>query len=141
MKLYNCNTKHFVITLQKLMLTMGLVAAMVLAQAGCSSSRTQNPGIEIEPFSSDGCSLFPDGTLSQRAAWKHCCYDHDKSYWPGGSRFERLAADRQLASCVAEAGFPLTSKLMYAGVRAGGTPYIPTPFRWGFGWPWFHGYD
>jgi hypothetical protein len=30
--------------------------------------------------------------------------------------------------------------LMLAGVRVGGTPYIPTKFRWGYGWPYFRGY-
>ena len=25
---------------------------------------------------------------------------------------------------------------MLAGVRVGGTPYLPTPFRWGYGWPY-----
>ena len=95
----------------------------------------------LQPFTSDGCSLFPDGTLSQPDTWHHCCYQHDQSYWPGGTRQARLLADKQLASCVAETGYPLTSKLMYAGVRVGGTPYIPTPFRWGYGWPWFRNYE
>jgi len=29
---------------------------------------------------------------------------------------------------------------MLAGVRVGGTPYLPTRFRWGYGWPWPRGY-
>jgi hypothetical protein len=29
---------------------------------------------------------------------------------------------------------------MLAGVRIGGTPYLPTRFRWGYGWPWPRGY-
>jgi len=31
--------------------------------------------------------------------------------------------------------------LMLAGVRVGGTPYLPTRFRWGYGWPFFRGYQ
>lgn len=27
-------------------------------------------------------------------------------------------------------------RLMLAGVRVGGAPWWPTPFRWGYGWPW-----
>jgi hypothetical protein len=26
------------------------------------------------------------------------------------------------------------------GVFVGGTPFLPTPFRWGYGWPYFRGY-
>jgi len=31
--------------------------------------------------------------------------------------------------------------LMLAGVRVGGTPFLPTEFRWGYGWsyPRFYG--
>ena len=25
---------------------------------------------------------------------------------------------------------------MLAGVRVGGTPFLPTKFRWGYGWPY-----
>jgi hypothetical protein len=29
---------------------------------------------------------------------------------------------------------------MLAGVRVGGSPYWPTRYRWGYGWPWPRGY-
>jgi hypothetical protein len=29
---------------------------------------------------------------------------------------------------------------MYYGVRLGGTPYLPTSFKWGFGWKESVGY-
>jgi len=29
---------------------------------------------------------------------------------------------------------------MYGGVRIGGSPYWPTKFRWGYGWPYLRGY-
>ena len=29
---------------------------------------------------------------------------------------------------------------MLAGVRVGGSPYFPTTYRWGFGWPYPRGY-
>lgn len=29
---------------------------------------------------------------------------------------------------------------MFTGVRLGGTPYLPTSFRWGFGRPYLRGY-
>ena len=29
---------------------------------------------------------------------------------------------------------------MYLGVRAGGSPYWPASYRWGYGWPYGRGY-
>jgi hypothetical protein len=34
------------------------------------------------------------------------------------------------------------SSLFYAAVRVGGTPWLPTPWRWGYGWDeWPRGYE
>jgi len=95
---------------------------------------------EIKPFSSDGCSAFPDGTLEQQDLWLKCCVDHDKAYWKGGTYQQRLDADENLRFCVADVGKPLIAKLMLAGVRVGGSPYLPAKFRWGYGWPYLRGY-
>ena len=89
---------------------------------------------EIKPFTSDGCSAFPDGTLDQKQLWLACCTAHDFSYWQGGTYEERLVADQELKQCVAEVGEPQIAKLMLVGVRVGGSPYFPTSFRWGYGW-------
>ncbi|MAD73549.1 MAG: hypothetical protein CML20_01875 [Rheinheimera sp.] len=98
------------------------------------------PANEIEPFTSDGCSLFPDGTREQNDLWLACCTAHDYAYWKGGTYQQRLAADNALQACVAKVGEPEIARLMLAGVRVGGTPYLPTKFRWGFGWPYPRGY-
>jgi hypothetical protein len=95
---------------------------------------------EIKPFTSDGCSAFPDGTYEQKQLWLACCAVHDKAYWRGGTYQQRLDADLALKHCVAEVGEPLIAELMLAGVRVGGSPYWPTKFRWGYGWSYFHGY-
>jgi len=58
----------------------------------------------------------------------------------GGTYQERLEADRELKACVAQVGEPIIAKIMLAGVRVGGTPYLPTTFRWGYGWPYLRGY-
>ncbi len=42
----------------------------------------------------------------------------------------------ELRRCVAQVGEKKIAFLMLAGVRAGGTPYLPTAFRWGYGWPY-----
>ncbi len=95
---------------------------------------------EIEPFKSDGCSVFPDGTREQHDLWLACCTAHDYAYWQGGTYQQRLAADKALEACIAKVGEPEIARIMLAGVRAGGTPYLPTKFRWGFGWPYLRGY-
>lgn len=88
----------------------------------------------IAPFTSDGCSSFPNGTLAERSLWLDCCVVHDKSYWQGGTEQQRLLADLTLKECVTSVGKPNIAKLMLSGVRVGGSPYWPTSYRWGYGW-------
>jgi len=88
----------------------------------------------IEPFTSDGCSVFPDGTFAQKELWLSCCTAHDYAYWQGGTYEQRLTADKQLQQCVANVGESQIAYLMLTGVRVGGNPYLPTSFRWGYGW-------
>ena len=42
-------------------------------------------------------------------------------------------ADAALRACVAETTSPLLGAVMELGVRAGGHPVWPTPWRWGYG--------
>lgn len=95
----------------------------------------------IAPFSSNGCSRFPDRAPIGNADWCHCCLAHDLAYWRGGSAEERLSADASLRSCVEQAtGNTALAQTMYAGVRAGGSPVFNTPYRWGYGWPYGRNY-
>jgi hypothetical protein len=89
---------------------------------------------DIKPFTSDGCSVFPDGTLKHRDLWLKCCTAHDYAYWKGGTYQERLDADIELKRCVSTVGEEEIAKVMLAGVRVGGSPFFPTTFRWGYGW-------
>ena len=89
---------------------------------------------KIKPFTSDGCSSFPDGTFEHNQLWLSCCTAHDYAYWQGGTYQERLVADKELQQCGAKVGEPHIANLMLAGVRVGGSPYLPTSFRWGYGW-------
>lgn len=83
------------------------------------------------PFTTDGCSMAPDGDIAA------CCVDHDIAYWCGGTSQERLDADRALAACVREHGHSDGfAGLVKATVRAGGAPWLPFPWRWGYGWDW-----
>lgn len=96
---------------------------------------------KLQPFTSDGCSAFPDGTLFQQTLWQQCCTNHDLAYWQGGTYQQRLDADLALNSCVSSIGEPEIAKLMLAGVRVGGSPYWPTSFRWGYGWKYLKPYQ
>lgn len=108
-----------------------LVVSILLA--GCSSG-------SIKPFTSDGCSSFPDGTFEQSELWLQCCIAHDLSYWKGGTYADRIDADQELQMCVTQVGEPEIATLMLAGVRVGGSPLWPTSFRWGYGWSYLKWY-
>jgi hypothetical protein len=112
--------------------TLYLAVFFLLPSIACSA--------ELKPFTSDGCSSFPDGTIDQQSLWANCCIRHDLAYWQGGTYDQRLAADNSLEQCVAQVGEPKIAKLMLAGVRVGGSPYFPTSYRWGYGWPYPRGY-
>lgn len=95
----------------------------------------------LKPFTTDGCSLFPDGSPENKHLWLQCCLEHDRSYWLGGTRDERRAADKQLKQCVVGLDEKFVAGVMQTGVRLGGTPWLPTSFRWGYGWPFGRGYQ
>jgi hypothetical protein len=96
---------------------------------------------QLKPFTTDGCSMFPDGTYQQQSLWMECCIRHDIAYWQGGTEAQRLTADEALEVCVSQVGEPKIAKLMLAGVRMGGSPYFPTSYRWGYGWSYRRGYE
>lgn len=105
---------------------------IVILEDGVLSWVNSNSPKTDHPFTTDGCSMFPDGS------WVHCCTIHDKAYWVGGSNSDRIEADFELKKCVSntgpEARWEALGWTMYVGVRFGGVGWIPTPFRWGYGW-------
>lgn len=103
---------------------------------GCSSDSG------LRPFTSDGCSLFPDSSLIGEADWCDCCFEHDVAYWKGGPADERALADAELQACVLDkTGDSRLADAMYQGVRIGGSPYFYNWYRWGYGWPFDRGYQ
>jgi hypothetical protein len=94
----------------------------------CSSTR---PALFVAPaqlFITDGCSMWPDG--------KHyvgCCVEHDIQYWCGGSKQQRMTADDEFGACVARGTSSANGTFMRLGVRLGGHPAFPVPYRWGYG--------
>lgn len=110
------------------------LAVLALALGGCAAG--------LKPFRTDGCSLFPDRALIGDSDWCDCCTAHDRLYWRGGTEQERVDADRAFRACIVKAtGDAALADAMEAGVRFGGTPALPTPWRWGYGWPAGRGYQ
>jgi hypothetical protein len=121
-----------------LLLLLALLTLLTLT-ACCGQARQ---AVGIAPFTSDGCSLFPDGTLKDRFRWCDCCQSHDLVYWQGGSAEERKLADAALRDCVlVRTDNRALAETMYLGTRAGGHPAFPTWYRWGYGWPYGRGYQ
>jgi len=111
----------------------------LLAGAVVSAEKIDTTAI-LKPFISDGCSIFPDGNWQSQTLWYSCCFKHDYDYWKGGTETQRKSSDNALKQCVIELGEAEIAELMLTGVRAGGGPYWPTPYRWGYGWPMGRGY-
>jgi hypothetical protein len=107
---------------------------MALATRANNYCTGQHSALPEREFVTDGCSMFPDSD------WVECCVSHDIAYWCGGSASERKAADRELGSCVATTDHPTLGWWMGKGVRVGGVPWAPTPWRWGYGSDWPKGY-
>ena len=124
----------------KIISICALLVFSVHAQAAMNLEYSGYPFGGLNAFTTDGCTHFPDGTNVNANLWHHCCVAHDLKYWAGGSYTARLNADLALRSCVAATGHVETADLMFAGVRVGGSPYYPTPFRWGYGWQMIRGY-
>ena len=55
----------------------------------------------------------------------------------GGTARDRKTTDRALKCCVARGGHPYVGLAMYWAVRVLGVPWLPTPWRWEFGQPYF----
>jgi hypothetical protein len=95
---------------------------------------------QLTPFWTDACTAFPDGTPDDPTLWQHCCVEHDLKYWAGGTLEQKADADGDLFNCVSDTGQPVIAALMVAGVAVGGTPFLPTFYRWGYGWPKLRGF-
>lgn len=81
--------------------------------------------------------MMPDGVPGAPLQWRHCCVAHDKDYWLGGTEAERHASDQRIAQCITASAAPILADWVHGNVRWGGSPFWPTRYRWGFGWPYF----
>lgn len=91
-------------------------------------------------FVTDGCS----GGLTRLwkklrgidPPWNDLCKEHDRDYWQGGTVEQRRESDRRLMSGVVDNGHPIWAFFMWCCVRVGGVPWLPTSWRWGYGYRW-----
>lgn len=81
---------------------------------------------------SGGMSVMWRKLFKKPPPWEGCCDIHDQPYAQGGTKEQRKDADLDLMVCVAGSGHPIWAFLMWAAVRIGGVPWLPTPWRWGF---------
>ena len=93
----------------------------------------------LKPFTTDGCSLWLDGTPEQPNLWRHCCVAHDLAYWQGGTKEQRKQADEDILACVKQAQGSGMANYIYGNVRWGGSPYWMSNYRWGYGWDYLDG--
>ena len=116
-----------------------LLWLLLLLSQGCQERDTDY--LQLADFTSDGCSLFLNGTFKDPELWKECCYKHDLAYWRGGTEEERNQADLAFKECVLKkTGNNELAEIMYQAVRVGGSPHFPIWYRWGYGWPAGRGY-
>ncbi len=84
------------------------------------------------PFRTDRCSVVADLDMGK------ICIEHDWAYWKGGSRKDRLRADRVFYEAIKKRSrFRLLAPFRWFGVRIGGVGWLPfRKWRWGYGWRW-----
>lgn len=112
--------------------------SLLVTLAGTLLAQVSHAG-QLKPFTTDGCSMWVDGTPDSPNLWRHCCVAHDRDYWLGGTEAQRLASDERLRACVASTGEKGMGSYLYVNVRWGGSPFWMTPYRWGYGWDYREG--
>lgn len=90
--------------------------------------------LTLQPFETDHCTFFFDGTSEAPTLWQHCCDIHDLKYWVGGSIPARDRADRALKACVEKVAGPDWASLIYYGVKLGHLSPIKARKKWNWGW-------
>jgi hypothetical protein len=114
-------------------LIMFLLSELVLGQFNMSYATEDG---RLHEFTTDGCSGGAPNriTLDKKYDWMKCCIAHDVEYWMGGTEQDKKKADDSLNACVGRNSNALVGEFYEAGVSIGGSPELPTTWRWGYGW-------
>lgn len=123
------------------MMTSATLIISLLLLTSCQALREVVSADTIRPFTTDGCSMSPNGPRTKPNAFLECCVNHDLAYWQGGTLEQKNEADLALKACITEHSNPKISEIYYGAVSIGGGPQFKTPFRWGYGWPNRRTYD
>lgn len=96
---------------------------------------------KLRPFTTDGCSdcgvskVFGLTNEEIPAQLHVACVEHDKDYWLGdASGVTRAECDAKFRRAILAYGHPKIAGLYWFFVRMGGVGWLPTPWRWGYGW-------
>ncbi|WP_413560586.1 hypothetical protein [Bdellovibrio sp. HCB209] len=112
-----------------------LVITSLLILTSCQTFQDSLNLEKIQPFTSDGCSMSPNGPRAKPNGFLECCVNHDLAYWQGGTLEQKQTADLALQACITENSNEKIGKVFYEAVSLGGGPQFNTSFRWGYGWP------
>ena len=136
--------------IKKVVMILSLVSCMkVFAQESpepffqnklALGAKEVKPENNIQSFTTDGCSRFPDGLFGKNnGLWLICCEIHDIAYWAGhGNEETRVLADEELRQCVNKKTNFILGAIVWSGpqmaksLNTGKT--LPTTYRWGYGW-------
>lgn len=88
--------------------------------------------LELKSFETDGCTFFFD-KMGKRD-WKKCCLEHDIKYYIGGTKKRKKSVDRELKSCVKEAGGDFWAFIMHSGVKIGHLSPVKSKYAWNRSW-------
>ncbi len=127
----------------KIAISIFLFSQIVLAQKVYDLSvfkKSVRPENVLTPFESDACSVIKEGPKENPKLLQECCVEHDFSYWIGGSEEERKKADLGLLECAKTKTNAVWARMIYLGVRMGGSPHSSKTYRWGYGWTQLRGY-
>jgi len=85
------------------------------------------------------CANLPEKLAVEK--WGNCCSELDREYWRGGTFIAQREANSAFRTCLGdvypESYMPI---IAYYGLYAVSSPFVPTSWRWGYGWDFGHGF-
>ena len=108
---------------------------LVVAFTGCTRPSQIQPS-DLRAFTTDGCSGgFPEGPPGHPNLWCDCWRRARPDLLEGRHMGAASSGGRE-AQGMRDGEAPGVDRHGdEAGVRVGGTPYLPTSYRWAYGWP------